>query len=120
MVVDSDESTRRLAADALEAVGYKVLQAANGKEAHRLVLAGKTHLVVTELVMPESDGLELIRQLRKSEPDIKLVAMSGSSRADTYLAVARVLGADAAIHKPLQMQQFLHTIQQVLAQRAEL
>ena len=110
LIVDDDESTRRAVAELLEEAGYEVSEAANGKEALRSLARRKTQLVLTELVMPEADGLQLIQQLRKSDPEVRVIAMSGASRAETYLSVARILGARATLQKPLPAEQLLQTV----------
>jgi CheY-like chemotaxis protein len=115
LVVDDDDSIRRMIAAVLEAAGYDVSEAHNGREALQSLARQKTQLVLTELVMPETEGLQLIQELRRAEPHIKIVAICGSPRADTYFSVARALGARAALHKPLQIEQLLRTIRQVLS-----
>jgi DNA-binding NtrC family response regulator len=115
LIVDDDESMRRMIAEVLSAAGYAVSEASTGKQALRLLTEQDIQLVLTELVMPETEGLQLIQQMHKAEPDVRVIAMSGSPRAATYLSVARALGARAALHKPLPVDQLLQTIHEVLA-----
>lgn len=115
LVVDDDDPVRQMIATLLEAAGYEVSEARNGGEALRLIAEKTPHIVLTELVMPEVDGLQLIQELRKSEPQIKIVGMSGSQRAGSYLpVVARALGAQSVLSKPLHAGQLLETLEQVL------
>ena len=86
----------------LEEGGHAVTCAANGREALKLLADGPYDLIVTDIVMPEVDGLELLTEVRKRYPDIKIIAVSGGGRisANDYLQTANVLGADAVMPKP--------------------
>lgn len=106
---------RRIIAEILEAAGYVVSEASNGKEALSSFAKQKAELVITELIMPELEGLRLIQELQKIEREVKVIAISGSPRAGTYLSVARALGARAALHKPLPVDQLLQTVREVLS-----
>jgi len=110
MVVDEDESERNLLATLLETAGYRVTQAANGRTALALLARNSTRLVLTDIVMTELDGLELIHQVRKHHLTTRLIAMSGGPRADGYLSVARLMGAEATLKKPLNVDQLLQTL----------
>ncbi len=89
-------------------------EAGDGNAALRSAAKQKPDAVLTEMVLPGTNGLQLVQALRKSGPDIKIIAMSGSSRADTYLLVARSLGANAALRKPLWGEDLLDNIRTVL------
>jgi CheY-like chemotaxis protein len=114
MIVDEDDSMRRMLAAVIETAGYEVCEARDGREALRSIAKQKPDAVLTEVVLPGTDGLQLIQALRKSEPDIRIIAVSGSPRADTYLWVARSLGADIAMHKPLWVEDLLQKIRNLL------
>jgi DNA-binding response OmpR family regulator len=114
MVVDEDVSLRRMIVAVLEAAGYEVSEAGDGDAALRSVAKQKPDAVLTEMVLPGTDGLQLVEALRKSDSDTKIIAVSGSSRADTYLWVARSLGANAALHKPLWVEEVLQNIRNLL------
>lgn len=114
MVVDEDESMRRMVAAVLDTAGYEVSEARDGREALRLIAKRKPDALLTEMVLPEADGLQLIQALRKSGQDTKIIAVSGSPRADTYLWVARSLGADVVLPKPLWVEDLLQNIRNLL------
>lgn len=114
LVVDENEFVRRSISFSLDSAGYDIHEAANGREALSTVASRKVDIVLTEVVLPEMDGLMLIQALRKSEPGVKIIAMSGSSRADTYLNVARTLGASATLYKPVPIEHLLQTLRKVL------
>lgn len=107
LVVDEDDSERRLIACLLEAAGFRVAQAANAKEALAAITSDKPDIVLTDIVMREKDGLELIQEIRKLENAPAIVAMAGTGRADTYLTVARFLGAEAVLKKPIEVDLLL-------------
>ena len=115
LIVDDDDSMRRILAELLEAAGYEASHAANGKEALQSLARRKAQVVLTELVMPGADGLELIQQLRQFNPEVRLVAMSGASRTETCFSVARLLGARAVLEKPFQVERLLQTVREVLS-----
>ena len=114
LVVDEDHLLRPMIVAVLEAAGYEVREAGDGNAALRSAAKQKPDAVLTEMVLPGTNGLQLVQALRKSGPDIKIIAMSGSSRADTYLLVARSLGANAALRKPLWGEDLLDNIRTVL------
>jgi len=95
-----------------------VVEAADGNEGLRLLRAQSADLVVTDLVMPEKEGLETIMELKRRFPGIKIIAMSGGGHNQpcTYLDLARKLGAGHALEKPIDRQAFLDAVRQSLAQ----
>jgi CheY-like chemotaxis protein len=109
LVVDQDDAVRRQVSEALHGVGYDVMEAVSGREALRRIALRTPDAVLTEVVLPELDGLELLQEVKRNFPSVKVVAMSESWRADTYLAVTRALGASATLHKPLSLGPLLDT-----------
>lgn len=112
LVIEDQRELRGLVAVTLEQAGYHVLTAATGREANKAFAGGKLDLVLTDLLMPDRDGIEVIRDLRGSRPELPIVAMSGGGRmpAAFYLRLARGLGAKAILEKPFSNQQLLLTI----------
>lgn len=112
LVIEDQSELRGLVAATLEEVGYHVLTATTGREASKAFAGAKVDLVLTDLLMPDRDGIEVIRELRESRPDLPVVAMSGGGRipAALYLKLARDLGAKAILEKPFSNQQLLLTI----------
>jgi CheY-like chemotaxis protein len=101
LVVEDEDRIRGLCQRILESLGYQVLTAANGREALDVYRAiGKVDLVVTDLVMPEMGGKSLIRELRKVNPDLKFVAMTGYVLMED-LQQLKEEGLLEVIHKPL-------------------
>jgi CheY-like chemotaxis protein len=116
LLVDDEEQLRRMIKTLLERAGYTVLEACNGKEASQILQQWMPNLVLTDIVMPEKEGFELIRDLRRDHSDIRIIAMSGGARigSQTYLKIASGLGADYVLAKPFLRQDLLSAIETVL------
>ena len=116
LVVDDDPQVRLLLATELEAVGYSVLLAANGQEAQARLLETQVDIVITDLVMPEQEGLETIQSLRGNGSQIPVIAISGAS-SGLYLEIARKLGANVVLPKPFETDDVLREIRRLFAER---
>lgn len=119
VIVDDDAAVRRLFRDVLEGAGYGVFEAASAKEALRIVRARSIDLVITDILMPDMDGLELTRQLHREFPAVKIIAMSGGQQDIDYCGVARLLGAHEALLKPVAVQRLLDTVAGLLPTPAD-
>jgi redox-sensitive bicupin YhaK (pirin superfamily)/CheY-like chemotaxis protein len=116
LVVDDTPALRGLVARVLASAGHSVTQASNGKEALRALQSADFDLVVTDIVMPEMEGLELIRAIRKADPDMKIIGMSGGGRGtpSDYLMLAQNFGAVATLEKPFDSDDLLKAVQSAL------
>ncbi len=114
LVVDDEEAIRSFLRKVLTGVGYEVLEASDGKKAVKLVEASPVDLVITDLAMPEQEGLETIRILRRRHPQLKIIATSGRF-AGKLLRVAEYQGADATIAKPIRPDELLELVRRVMA-----
>ena len=112
VVADDDPGLRLLLAATLVGAGYEVLQAGDGLEALRLCAAGRVDLLITDLVMPDHEGLETIRRMRQEHPSTPVVAMSGAFDGG-FLEVARAMGAVAVIQKPFTPAQVVEMVGRV-------
>ena len=97
---------RDLLREILERSGFQVRLARDGREAREVAQKHPIDIVITDLVMPEEEGLEMIRAVRKDHPGLKIIAMSGAFGAETLnaarlLDAASLLGADATLAKPI-------------------
>ncbi len=106
MLIDDDEMSRQAVHRMLERAGHTVHSTASGQEAIDSYQPGQTDLVITDLIMPEVDGLEIIQHLRRVDPEVRILAISGGGRvqAEEYLAVARKFGAVEVLPKPFSSQ----------------
>ena len=113
LLVDDEASVRGLLRKILESAGFNVVEAANGHEAIARVRQNPIDLILTDLVMPEKEGLEVIRELRRSHRNLRIVAMSGAL-GGRYLKSAAMLGAQATIRKPVAPDELLRTLGRIL------
>lgn len=123
LVIDDDALLREMVASHLRRAGHAVLLAANGAEGLAAFSRAPCDLVITDIVMPEKEGLETIRAMRKGWPHIPVVAMTGGARpmasgveagAD-YLEMASLLGARATVRKPFTGKQIVAVVEKLLA-----
>lgn len=108
LMVDDDEMERIYAAEVLRWGGHEPVFAPDGAAALKIFEEGEVDIVVTDLAMPEKDGLELIRDLRRLDPDIPIVAISGVS--PDQLQKAEELGANASFPKPWDPKALVDTL----------
>ena len=116
LLVDDEASIRRPLQRVLERAGHQVFTASNGREAVRLWRECSGDLVITDIQMPEKDGLETILELRQLSPHTPILAMSGghpNCRVDV-LADAVQLGAFRTIEKPFAIREMLEAVEQLL------
>lgn len=116
LVVDDEPGIRELLALMLEGAGHTVVAAEDGMQAPKLLEAHKIDVVITDLLMPERDGLEFITEVRKQHPEVKIIAMSGGGRIarDSYLRIAKNFGAHLLLEKPFNQSSVLAAVESVL------
>jgi CheY-like chemotaxis protein len=121
LLIDDDEPVRAVTRRMLEGKGHRVFEACNGKEGVDLFHREAFDLVVTDMIMPEQEGVETVRKLLDESPRLKIIAISGGGRArfTGFLDVARALGAKHTLEKPYTKEQLLAAVDQVLAQPAD-
>jgi len=102
--------------EALTRAGYEVTEALDGKEGISLYLKEPIDLVITDIVMPNKEGIETIIELRQSFPEVKIIAMSGGGRIipEDYLYMAKGLGAKRTFAKPFDLEKLLESIHELL------
>ena len=116
VVADDEAGVRGFLRAVLEQGGYEVIEAVNGKQAVEETLARRVDLVITDLVMPEQEGIETIRALRRDMPGIGIIAISGAFQGQ-FLKTAQLLGADAVLNKPVSAGLLLASVDKVLKLR---
>jgi CheY-like chemotaxis protein len=117
LLVDDDDSFRTMLRITLVKMGHVVHEARNGREAMAAYEREPLDLVITDLVMPEQEGVETIRKLRHKYPEVKIIAMSGGGRssATAYLKIAKAMGADLVLAKPFSNDEMRAGIEQLMA-----
>jgi PAS domain S-box-containing protein len=116
LVAEDEVEVRGFLRDVLTRGGYEVIEAVNGKEAIEQARAGLVDLVITDLVMPEQEGLETIQALRQDVPGAGIIAISGAFGGQ-FLKPAQLLGANAVLSKPINPELLLATVAEVLVRR---
>jgi DNA-binding NtrC family response regulator len=117
LLVDDDDLSRGAVHRMLERAGYSVHSTSQGSQAILRYKTEPSDLVITDLIMPETDGLEIIQELRRIDPAVKILAISGGGRVDAeeYLSVARKFGAIEVLPKPFTGQQLKQSVERALA-----
>jgi DNA-binding response OmpR family regulator len=116
LVVDDEIAIREMLKQYLERAEYDVLVAQNGKEALKLNRGTPVDLIITDIVMPEKEGLETIVEFRRQFPSVKIIAISGGGQigANKYLDIAKALGAQKTFAKPFELRELLEEVRKLL------
>jgi CheY-like chemotaxis protein len=116
LVIDDDQHVRGMLRTVLEDFGYKVLEAPDGNIGVQLFSENRVDLIITDIIMPDKEGLETIREIKASSPDAKIIAISGGAKVGpgTYLKLAERLGAQRVFEKPIQISVLLSSIAELL------
>jgi DNA-binding NtrC family response regulator len=117
LIIDDEREIREMLRDMLRTQGYEVMTAADGHAGTRLQRQHPADLVITDIFMPEKEGIETILDLQTASPGLKIIAISGGGgdyNVD-YLAAARQLGAIRSISKPFDLDDLLATVRDALA-----
>lgn len=118
LLIEDNADVRTMLCDALKEAGYEVVAVADGNAGIEAQRRAPADVVVTDLFMPEKEGLETIAELRQGFPQTKIVAISGGSsrlrgRQADHLTTARELGADAVLKKPFDPEQLVALVRQL-------
>ena len=113
LIVDDDDQVRWTLGEILRQKGYEVLEADNGNVALRHLHGTPIDVVITDIVMPEKEGIELIIEIKRDFPDLKIIAMSGGGRwgHNTYLDLAKKLKVARTFEKPIDINELLSTLE---------
>jgi len=120
LIVDDDQQVRTMLRITLKREGYEVSEAANGSEAIQLYRANPGGVVITDIVMPEKEGIGTILELKKDFPTVQIIAISGGGKNDAqdYLKVAKTLGAKYTFAKPVDRADLLAAVKELAAVEA--
>jgi len=117
LIIEDDESLNNYLQELLKLKGFTPFSAANGTEGLKIYLENNINLIITDVLMPEKDGIEVILKVRESGQKVPIIAMSGGG--NTYsmnnLGYAEKLGADCVLAKPFGKQELLDKINYFLA-----
>ena len=115
LIIDDEESIRNLLKEVLERANHHVLQARDGQEGLTLYQQNKVDLVLMDILMPGTDGLEATLQLTRDYLDAKVIAMSGAQGDRNFLDVAKLFGARRVFEKPFDLAKLVEAIDEELA-----
>ena len=115
LVIDDDEQIRGFLKKVLLARGYTVCLAVDGEEAMNLAADSVFDLIITDIIMPNKDGLEVIMEIGKFQKNTKFIAISGGGNLSShhYLDFAKILGASIIIKKPFEADDLLNAVDEV-------
>ncbi len=117
LLVDDEESVRVMVSEVIRQCGHRVVTASSVAEAKTIFTSQAIDLVVTDLVMPEQSGIDLILEFRQIKADVKVLAISGgggiTGRFD-YLPIASLVGAGAILKKPFSINEFSNKLEELL------
>lgn len=116
LIIDDDEQVLDVIHLALAGEGYDVLKASNGKEGIKLHREDPVDLVITDLIMPEKDGIETILELTAEFPEVKIIAISGGGHIDAqdYLLMANMFGVKRTLAKPIERNDLVKAVKEEL------
>ena len=117
LVVDDEAGIRTMLDFVLSRHGFEVVQASNGTEALRLYKESEFDLVITDLIMPDKEGIETILEMRALKRPMRIIAISGGGRMDQnmHLNLARSVGADRVMAKPFLPEELIATVNDLLS-----
>jgi CheY-like chemotaxis protein len=118
LVIDDDLQIRRVVSRILSDAGFDVVEAQEGREGLKQMLTFPPDVILTDIIMPEMEGIEFIRHVRRILPRVKVIAMSGggkTSKSALVLYMAKSLGADAVLEKPFGAEALLEAVRGLLA-----
>jgi len=120
-VIDDDESVRQTVSRILTSAGYAVVNAADGAKGLEAVEQSSPAMIITDIVMPNREGIETILEAKKRFPGIPIIAISGGGRSgpQSFLDLARKLGADDCLAKPFRPNELLDKVAALLGSRSE-
>jgi len=116
LIIDDDAQLLAMLRQTLKRDGHEVVEASDGKEGLRRYRENPTDLIITDLIMPEKEGIETIIEIRRDFPDVKIIAISGGGRVDPgqYLSIAKSFGVQYTFAKPVERKEFLKAVRELL------
>jgi CheY-like chemotaxis protein len=115
LVIDDDSSVRQFFRQVLEGAGYGVAEASSAKEGLSHLKGHPVDVIITDILMPDMDGLELTWRLHQQYPNVKVVAVSGGQRDIDYCSVARFFGAQETLLKPVPSHRLLDVVNRLVS-----
>ena len=116
LIIDDEPHILLMLKKMLEKAGYEIDLASNGNEGLKLFRDSPSDLVITDIIMPEKEGLETIREMKRMRPELKIIAMSGGGKisAENYLGTAKIFGAAKVLEKPFTKEEMVSAAEELL------
>jgi two-component system response regulator (stage 0 sporulation protein F) len=114
LIVDDEDSVRQLLRRILEEDGHEVREASNGQEGLSLYRQAPADLVITDILMPARDGMDVTLELTREFLEAKVIAMTGATGDQNFLSVAKLFGARQIIQKPFTVEEVRHLVRSTL------
>ncbi len=118
LIVDDDPDIMESKRVVLESAGYEIMVASDGKKGISAFREKLPDLVITDILMPEKEGLEIIRELKRDFPEVKIIAISGGvnikPEEEDYLKMAKQFGAIRTLTKPIEQEELLEAVRECL------
>lgn len=120
LIIDDETEILRVLRRGLEGAGHRVKEAQNGKEALRVFAGSPPDVVISDIYMPDMDGIELLIRLKERFPEARFVAMSGGGfiEKERVLGAASMLGAEGVLEKPFSLEEVLAAVETCLRPRS--
>mgnify|MGYP006280527557 CR=1 FL=1 len=117
LIIDDEPHILMMLKKMMEKAGYDIDLASNGDEGMKLFQKSPSDLVITDIIMPEKEGLETIREMKRIQPELKIIAMSGGGKisAENYLETASIFGANRVIQKPFTQKEMVTAVNELMA-----
>jgi len=121
LIIDDEPAVRKALRPYFERAGYQVAEAGDGRTGLRFHAAAPADVIITDIFMPDFDGIETIRELRRVAPGVKVIVVSGGDSTGTLnmLEDAKLLGADRAFHKPVRPEELLGAVREMLSENPQ-
>lgn len=116
LIIDDEPNILLMMKKMLERAGYEVDLASNGKQGLDIFKRDSADLVITDIIMPEKEGLEIILEMKKINPELKIIAISGGGRlsSEGYLDVALYFGASKVFQKPFMQNELIEAVNELI------
>jgi CheY-like chemotaxis protein len=115
LLIDDDERLRRTLGRMLATAGHEVVEAENGNAGLALVPACQPQIVITDVFMPEKDGVEMVKELREQFPDVKILGMTGGGREPVFYSLLESFLVAGILRKPFEREELLEAVDRLLA-----
>jgi DNA-binding response OmpR family regulator len=118
LIIDDEPYILMMLKKMMERAGYEVELAENGMRGLELFREEAFNLVISDIIMPEKEGLGIIREMKQDRPELKIIAISGGGRvsADDYLNTAKLFGADRIFQKPFKQEEIVGAVRELIGE----